>query len=927
MPFKWFYLLLVLFCSATISRAQDSRILFQPSVTAINASNEELVDLTVKIVNKTSTALTGIVEVNIPVSLNLISKNKIPVSVLAGDSLFVPVKIFVTKRAASGKDHLIRILLAAPGNTILATAETTLRVYIKRNVNMFALVSNILLDPTSDSIKIPIRVSNPGNTAQKITLINRYPSIFQDDAFHTTNQFIIQPSADTLITFVKPVIKKMLNSESFDVTFSALYDNGDIFGMAYIKVQSARNERAYRDESLGDSYNLNSITISSQSMFSPNQSYLVTGRGNLELPKGMLGYNLDLTTWKNSYSPPMARNTFLSYENQKFGFVAGNINKNLDLNLSGRGASFSISDTSSNNSYEAGYMDGNSNLLGNKENTFFPVGNASWGTFTHTAKKWEFASSAIYELNPVLNSRSAVLSNNFTLSNIKDLRATASFSGGYTMEYENGNRREPSLAGGLSINGMLKKLVINSQNYYSSGYYPGIRRGAISFAERITWLREASNIWAGVDYNHYAPKFLSLFQSFLPNFSTIRAEIGMSGTIFEKLNISIAPVYTKESNNSFRFKSLPEEQHSLEAWNVNNSFNYPISSNQYLSVNTETGLYRSSFDPLKRLHFRSNLNYRSGMFNLSSTVQIGTFYIGEAANNFLRNVNSPKLINIIPSIQKSFFRNKLRTETGLAFINSSAFGNSYYVTGRAEFDFTAKTAIYSSINHNRYGEYNLSILEMGVSQKLSLPKIGAKISDLEVFVYRDINQNNVFDEGDAKASGHLLYINNVAFITSPAGIVDYTKLPIENYRISLTNIKGWYAGDQIIMLDQKKKRVEIALKRTGTLRGTLKFNFNEFSYEINQNLQGIAVIATDENNVKHITKTNSEGQYVFYLPIGRYSVNVDNSNLPSEVEVEKKPDSFQLNSENPQIVNILLVVKARKIETKKFISPNSRPGN
>jgi hypothetical protein len=386
-------------------------------------------------------------------------------------------------------------------------------------------------------------------------------------------------------------------------------------------------------------------------------------------------------------------------------------------------------------------------------------------------------------------------------------------------------------------------------------------------------------------------------------------------------------VYTKETNNSFRFQSLPEEQHSLEAWNMNNSFNYPISNNQYLSVNTETGVYISSFDPLKRFHFRSNLNYRSGMFNLSSTVQIGTFYIGEAANNFLRNVSSPRIINIIPSVQKSFFRNKLRTETGLAFINSSAFGNSFYLTGRAEYDIMPKTAIYSSINHNRYGEYNLSILEMGITQKLSLPKVGAKVSDLEVFVYKDANQNNAFDEGDVKASGHLLYINGVAFITSGDGIVDYKKLPYENYRVSLTNTKGWYAGDQNIMLDQKKERLEIALKRTGTLRGTLSFSFNEFSYEINRNLQGIAVIATDENNVRHITKTNTEGQYVFYLPIGRYSISVDSSNLPSEVEVEKKPDTFELNSENPQTINIKLVVKPRKIETKKFISPNSRPGN
>ncbi|SKB83676.1 carboxypeptidase-like regulatory domain-containing protein [Daejeonella lutea] len=920
-------LIVLLFFASFNGYAQDSLLVFQPSVSTVNASNEDLIDLTVKIVNKRNVSVSGLVDVNIPSTINLISKNKVAITLSPGDSTFIPVKIFVTKRAASGKDHLVRFLLAEPSNNILATAETKLRVSIKRNVNMFALVSSILLDPASDSIKIPIRITNPGNTPQKVTLINRYPSIFQDDAFHTTMQFVIQPTADTLITFVKPVIKKMLNSEGFDVTFSGLYDNGDIFGMAYVKVQSARNERAFRDESLSDSYNLNSITLSSQSMFSPNQSYLITGRGNLELQKGMLGYNLDLTTWKNSYSPPMARSTYLTYNNDKFGFAAGNINKNLDINLSGRGASFSVTDTASDNAYEVGFIDGNSNLLGNKSNTFFPVGNAGWGTFTHTAKNWELASSAIYEVNPILNTRSAILGNNFTLTKYKGLRAMASLSGGYTTEFENGNKTEPSFAGGLLINGTIKKLVINSQNYYSSGYYPGMRRGALSFNERITWLREGSNIWAGVDYNHYAPKTLSSFQSFLPVFSTTRAELGMSGTIFKKLNVSIAPVYTRETNNSFRFQNLPEEQHSLMAWNVNNSFNYPISSSQYLSINTETGFYSSTFDPSQRFHFRSNLNYRKGMFNLSSTVQMGTFYIGEAANNFLRNVSSPRLINIIPSFQKSFLRNKLRTETGLAFINSSAFGNNFYLTGRAEYDFKPKTAVYSSINHNRYGDYNLSILEMGITQKLSLPKVGAKISDLEVFVFQDANQNNVFDEGDTKAVGHLLYINNVAFITSSNGIVDYKKLPYEAYRISLTNTKGWYAPDQNVKLDEKKERVEIALKRTGTLRGTLSFVFNEFSYEINRNLQGITVVANGENNVKHITKTNAEGQYIFYLPIGQYSISVDSGNLPPEVEVEKTPDTFRLTAESPQTVNVKLLVKARKIQTKKFTSPNVAPRN
>jgi hypothetical protein len=406
----------------------------------------------------------------------------------------------------------------------------------------------------------------------------------------------------------------------------------------------------------------------------------------------------------------------------------------------------------------------------------------------------------------------------------------------------------------------------------------------------------------------------------------MRAEIGMSGTILKKMVVSMSPVYFKESNNAFRFTGSTNNVQSLSYWNINSSLNYSIANNQYLSLNTESGFYSSTFDDRTRFHFRSNLNYKKGIFNLSSTLQFGTFYIGEAVNNFLRNQESPRIISVIPTIRKSFYRNKLRTEAGMAMMNNSSYGNSSFITGRAEYDFLPKTSLYSSVNHNRFNNYQLSILEVGITQKLSLPKVGAVNSDLEVIVYKDMNQNNIFDQGDTRADGHLLYINDVAFITDAAGSVVYKKLPHESYRISTSNTKGWYAPDQYIKLEKKKHRLEIPLKRTGTLKGSLVYSFNEFSYEINRNLQGITVIATDENNVRYITKTNMEGQLIFYLPIGKYTMTVDSANLPPEVEVEKNIPPVILDSESPKTLTIKLIIKPRKIETKKFVSPNKLPG-
>jgi len=907
------------------AQLNDSLIVLEPSKTIISASNEELVDLTLKLVNKRKVPLVGIVSINPEKSINLISKNKTTVSINPGDSLFIPVKVFITKKTVSGQSHVIRFVLSDEANNLIVATESKVQVSVKRNVNMFSLVSSLLIDASTDSIRIPVRISNPGNNAQRITLINRFPAVFQNEAFHSTQEFTIQASADTLITISKPVTRKMFQSEGFDVTFTGLYSNGDVFGMAYVRVQSGRSDRAYHDPTLNDSYNANSISLSSQGMFSSNESYLLFGQGNLELQSGKLGYSLDFTDWKNSYSPAMMRNTWLSYETGPIGILAGNINKNLDINLSGRGANFFLNDTTNNDSYDVGYIDGNSNLIGNESSAFLPLGNAGWASYTHRKDNAEFSTSVIYEVNPLQNSKSAILGNTFTLSKFKGLRVVANLSAGHTQQLDSISQIQPSFASGLNISGTIKKIAINSSNYFSSGYYPGMRRGALSFNERLTWLRERSNVWAAFDYNSFSPKMFSTFTFFMPNYNTLRAEAGISGTIFKKMIASVSPLYFQESNNAFRLPGSTIDVHTLTYWNINTSFNLPISNNHFLSLNTETGYYNTTFNDQLRFHFRSNLNYKKGIFNLSSTVQFGTFFVGEAVNNFLRSQDSPRIISIIPTVRKNFYRNKLRTEAGIALMNNSAFGSSSFITGRADYDILPKSSIFTSINHNRFSNYQFSLLEIGITQKLSLPKVGAVNSDLEVIVYKDMNQNNIFDQGDTKAEGHLLYINEVAFITDAAGSVVYKKLPHDNYRVSMSNTKGWYAPDQYISLDKKKHRLEIPLKRTGTIKGNLIYSFDEFSYEINRNLQGITVVATDENNLRYVTKTNLEGQIIFYLPIGKYSLSVDGTNLPPEVEIEKNIPQIVLDAEIPANITIKLIIKPRKIETKKFISPNKLP--
>lgn len=928
-------LVILLFVHVTINaQTTDQKIVFESSKKEISVADGELTDITIRVVNKTDRLLAGTVNIAAPKDLDLVSRNNIIISVKPGDSIYIPVKFYATQKLLAGKIHLINLRLLNPEKALIGSDVCNLHVAVKQNMALYSMVSNILLDRSVDSIRIPIRISNMGNTAQKITLINRYPSSVENNNFHASLQFVIPAGRDTLITFVKPVNVRMYSQDAFDVGITGLYANGELFGSSYIKIQSARNHRSFIDHTRDENYDNNSISLSTQGLFRETQAYILQGRGTMELPKSKLAYSLDYTAYKNTaYSPAMMRNTFLGFETHNMGIRAGNINRNLDINLSGRGGMFYVKDTAQGNRYEGGYINVNSNLFGRAFLALFPTGEAAWGAFTHENKKWTLTSTAIYELNPLTESRNMILTNEFTWTGTKDLRISASLNQGTTSEYDNvgggkyvnTGKNKLSFASGLDISGTVKGLIFNSSNYFSSGYYPGMRRGALNLSERLIIPRSSGQLWASMDYYNYSPKFFSDAFLFESSFSNLRTEIGWSDKIFKSVTLSVAPYYAMETNNSFRF--LNENNLHLRSWNVLSTINIPISETKYISINTEGGMFTSSLNKKPQYRFRTNSNYRHGIFNIMASAQVGTYYLGEVVNSFMKLSDNSHIINISPTVQKSFLRNKLRAEVGANYSNTKVSGTNWQLVGRTEYDVLFKTTLFAGINHNRYnffgGLYTSSVLEVGIRKNMRSAKLGTNTNPLEVFVFKDINKNGIYDVGDSIATNHLVYINDEVFMTKGDGLIQYKKLPPGEYRITLPRIKGWYAPDQKINFE-KKQRIEIPLQKAGTLKGKVTYEYNEFSYEIDQQKEGLPITARGENGQSYLTRTNTDGSYILFIPTGKYTVHVNTENLPPEIESLTGDQYTEVNSGEIQSVNLVLNIKQRKIETKKFMSTKDR---
>lgn len=910
---------------SSVYAQQNDAIVLSTSKHKLVVSNGELEDFTLRIRNGAAVSLQGTLNIQADPDIQLLSRSTISLALAGGDSLYLPVKFVVKKQARAGKHYKISFVLRDKGQTVQAETATEIEIQPRKNVALFALVSEILLDTNTDSLNIPVKIINSGNTPQKVNVISRMPSFIQRSDFHSNRELLIYPSADTVLWFRYPVNSRMYNQDGFEISVSGVYANGEVFGLNSVKVQSARLSRRYREPFSSDSYQQNSISLSSQNMFSDNESYVLEGNGDLKLGQGNVQYNIDARSSSAAYEPLIVRNTWLNYQTRTFGIRAGNIGRNLDMSLNGRGVSVAVNDTSSHNTYEAGYLDGNINLFGSTYTGLSQAGKAGWGTFSHQHNKWQLSSSAIYEINPWYNARNSLLSNTLSWRNEKNLYFSVILNGGRTAAYRDTQDDKLSMAAGFNLTGTLKGISINSINYLSTSYYPGLRRGGSNFSERFAWNAAGLNFWASLDYYRSEPRYFANTFSFNPLSGRLRNEIGMSARIYKSLTFSVAPNFTQEKDNSYVLPGLENRSYSLKAWNLYGLLNYPVSSGQNVSLSAEGGFVSSQFAGLNRFHIKVNSNYHYNLFNLNVSLQSGVFYLGEAVSTHMLGTGSRKSLIISPYMRKAFLHNKLRAEGGLNFNYNSYSGSIWQLNARTEYTVLPTLDMYTALNFNRYqysyGLYQSNMLEAGITKKIARAEIAAKSATLEVFLYKDLNRNGMYDEGDSVATEQLLYINKTVFITKKDGLVNYRNLPHGEYLVTVPNIKGWYTPEQYVSLT-KKSRYEIALQKTGVLNGRISFTSDEFSYEAKQEKGGIQVIATDDNGKKHTTRTDPEGKFVFYISAGRYRISINEETLPAETEYTESAGYIEVLPEVAGHVSLKLSVKKRKIETKKFVSPS-----
>lgn len=918
-----FFFLLLTFMGGythTLSAQQGREdVLFRVTDSVIDVSNEQLADITYEVENKGGNSFSGGLHFYVPKEVRIVNKDHLSLYLEAGAKKYVVVKVYIKGNAPAG---LIKCYaqLSNNSNTLLKDGVAILRIAGKKDVRSVLTQPDMVLPERGAEISIPVRVSNKGNTTQKVSIVAAFPGELHDK-INSSISLSLPEFSDTVIFFTRKVNAALKQMEEVKVGISGIYENGDFFSSHTLILQDPKNRRRFgASNALSYKSGLpNSVSLGVQNLGTNGEAYFVRSNGDYQLGGGNLSYNVNALKWKAEGIPTQVNNTWVNYERKGLGLHLGNITSIGEINLNGRGAELYYNDTVLKKGIAVGFIDKSFNLISVGNN--YSLGQAAWLSLRHTGRKVFASTQLIYDTDNYFKTKSLTWLNEGTW-NIKDGLQLKAKAGLASTQTETEGNIGSSLIG-AGINGFItERISVLSDNFYSSGYFPGTRRGVTTFNERISYHFKRSSIAATYSNYEYNPRYsISGFNSIYGTYTHIQnAELVFMQYVSPVFSYSIAPVGYKERGTWRSVAGIRDL--TLEAARLNGQVSFTsLALRQSVSLRLEGGQYRTSLMPDGTWQYRTTFNWNYSIFRLSATAQRGLFLLAES---FREDIAPGKFYrySLSPMLSKTFLQKKLLVEAGVNYYKDNVLANTTY-TAYLQYDFRHLRLFgnFQYSNFNNLSSYTNIMLGLTRTLPQSNPAGKEYNNSLSVFVYKDYNSNGIYDAGDSVSADNWVYINRTLFGTDSKGRLVYRKLPDGMYNVNLPTRSGWYAADQEILLDKKsKKDIEIALQQTGTLAGRISFEESEdseltFSIHKNKAIQTIVATASDGKSV--ITKTNDDGQYILYLPAGQYHIAI--IDLPAQVESTNNNQEVTITSgKTVSDINFNLRVKQRKVEVKKF---------
>ncbi|HEY1008580.1 MAG TPA: carboxypeptidase-like regulatory domain-containing protein, partial [Daejeonella sp.] len=282
-----------------------------------------------------------------------------------------------------------------------------------------------------------------------------------------------------------------------------------------------------------------------------------------------------------------------------------------------------------------------------------------------------------------------------------------------------------------------------------------------------------------------------------------------------------------------------------------------------------------------------------------------------------RNIDNSKY-QFSPFIEKSFFKSTLNIRLqGDYQYNRNLGGTSVSARGDVSLDLKhhgMSLRVYGA-KDIKTGLFKQDFLNFSIRKSFNVPLLGMKkYRSLKVVMFKDKNNNDVFDAHDEPVQKADFSINDQHFNTNSKGEAQYRNIPKGDYTIALgqiTGTTGWIAKDGYEQTVKVKddKALYIPFKESKFLAGKLNLVKDTYSNE-GFNPGNIRVMAVNSKGETYNTLTNEKGEFSFNLPSDTYIVQI-NSNVFSDT-FRVLQEAFNADLLNNQQEEIVFEVRERK---------------
>ncbi|MGB4400663.1 MAG: hypothetical protein WBJ10_14920 [Daejeonella sp.] len=436
----------------------------------------------------------------------------------------------------------------------------------------------------------------------------------------------------------------------------------------------------------------------------------------------------------------------------------------------------------------------------------------------------------------------------------------------------------------FQLNSKYKSLFIRSSTDRSSKYYPGFNKGLFTSTNDIgvTGKVQSLSAFANINYRGAIPDS-GIYEALLSlNSKEYGLKYGLSGKTWS--NFLTASYLNQTEAGADSIKS--------GTYKLGLAMNKRFGQSAFLNLAVNAGkISLPGLDSVKSTSFNSSGTFQRKNVGINARYEYGFSQLGDI-NTFLRTGQIPKRLNGNIFIENSLFNKNLQ------FRNQGDFNLNYSSNDK---NFSLRSDIIFNLRKS-YTQFKLSYLRtfnnigssninLSIRKNLNLPLPGIrKFETMEVVLFKDLNADSVYNEGDEVLPGATIRINGKSFISDEKGKIFYRNVSRGVYDLDLTLSaqKSWVprtAFRQSVEVN-KETNIFIPFKKTAFFTGKVIVN-RALNSTKTFSLENIKIMAVSSKGETFTTLTTQNGSFSFSVPEDRYEVRIFSSSFDSSFQVSE----------------------------------------